>query len=253
MYKLYERECLPNEGRDEAIRMIADSLSDKGFIVFLTFTGSRAYGWGGTHYDMDIHGIFASYGPYWDDVHIGRKGYDLSVYNLEPHFLHNMDKRWPVFEDFSNPIMVHDGFNFEEYMSFCTGAHLSRQLYTIEQEVVKARSTQQVRKTLHCYRQLMDAIHWLETGEMEINVLKLNEKFGLEQLPELCDMYRVAKIIKVHWGCVFRELDYLEVRLAEALELNTTEVDKDAMREWQMKTIHKLEELDGNDIWHPNF
>jgi len=218
----------------------------------LAFTGSRAYGWGGTHYDRDLPGIVASYGPYWDDMHIGRRGYDMHLYNIDPHFRYNMPKRWPVFEDFSKPVYVHEGFNLKEYMSFCSGNHLRRQLHTIETELQKAREMKQVRKALHGYRQLMDAIHWLETGEMEIDVLKLNEKFALDQLPVLCKMYETRKFGKVRWGCVFREFDYLEERLQGALSLNTREVDEEALLQWQSVTLAKLEILDDHDIWHPN-
>ena len=62
-------------------------LPDNSEILLLSFTGSRAFGWGAECYDIDIRLVAYIPGDYWDTFHDGLK-WDVNGETFE-HF-----KRW---------------------------------------------------------------------------------------------------------------------------------------------------------------
>ncbi len=225
---LTEDEC------NTAFMMMRTRLPDDAEIVILSSTGSRAFGWGGVRYDRDIRAMYVINRPYWDYCHIGKKGYDFNINNLENIF-ENMRYRWTHYEDLSNPFYLHPKFDFEGFMSFCSAGNVRGQRHTTQLELNRLRDFPQMRKALHCYRQLMTPLYFLETGKLEINCLTVNERYNMQEFLPMCDLYRarITKSDKLDWDKIWKELNWLQDQLTEALEGRDDVVDVDELKKWQ--------------------
>ena len=160
---------------------------NKGKILCLSFTGSRAFGWGGNITDYDIHGIFAKK-DYWDWVHIGRKGLDINLYELD--YLFGYFPKYLSFEFFQNtmgnPIYLDPQFDYKGLSSLCNASLC----YPNTLEIKKLRLSFNPRAALHCYRGLMVQIYFLKNRKFELNIFKINKQhYNFKMLPILRDKY----------------------------------------------------------------
>ena len=83
---------------------------------------------------------------------------------------------------------------------------------------------------LYAYRLLMTGIHLLRTGEVEANLLKLNEQFGFTYLDELIARKVNGENISVgdlDWSFHEARLSELAVQLDEAFEKSSLPEDRD--------------------------
>jgi predicted nucleotidyltransferase len=63
--------------------------------------------------------------------------------------------------------------------------HHYRGFYATQQKLIAKEEPKRAKPVLYAYRVLMTGIHLLRTGEVEANLLRLNERFGFGFLDEL--------------------------------------------------------------------
>ena len=248
--KLFDVENMTTQQRDRGLEIVLENCGEQAEVVLCSLTGSRAFGWGGDRYDMDIHGVIASQGPGWDNMHTGKFGYDISMYNFDV-FLMGMRDRWILYENLSNPIFIHKDFDFKGFLSFCCPFHVKHQMGTIEMELHTLRNKETMRKALHCYRQLANSLWFLQTGEVQIDIGKIYEKFEMGEFPKLCEFYKARQLgAKLDWQKIWAELDGLKVQMDQLLEEKQDIFDKERFEEWKQEMVVKF--IDYN-IRRPNF
>lgn len=236
---ILEHEYFNEEKQKEVKTLIDEVLGDKAEVLLLCLTGSRAFGWGGSRYDIDIRGLYVAKDEYWDNCHYGKKSFDTTMEEIQ-HFLRDMKWRWILYEDMSMPFYIDDRFDWKGFQSFCASNHVSGQQYTTQSEINTLKRFKQVRKALHCYRQLMVPIEFLETGRILIDVSVLNEKFKSPWFPKLQNIYLHQNKENIDWNSVFEEIDMLQKRLNKRLEENTSKFDEEKFTTWRDELEDRL-------------
>ncbi len=136
-------------------------------LLFATVSGAHLYGFPSPDSDYDLRGVHLlplheviglDTGPETIEVSRRQDGLDLDLvtHDARKFFGLLLKKNGYVLEQLYSPLVVHT-----------TEAH----------EELKALA--------HVYRVLLTGIHLMRTGEVEANLIRLNDVFRLPQLPEL--------------------------------------------------------------------
>lgn len=220
--------------KEKSIKIITDLLPKNSEILVLALTGSRAFGWGGEVYDIDIRGVF-SCKDWWETIHWGRCLYDINLEELYHAFNSVTYKYWTFFEDLSKPFYIHSDFDYKTMFEFCTSANIKQHMMTIKRQLRYLELHEIPRTALHCYRVLMVPLHFLRTGEIEIDVIKLNEDFQYEELFTLADTYLRRVEWHGNWYKVKKHLKELSKTLKDELKERDDVLDMEKYKEWRKK------------------
>ncbi len=101
--------------------------------------------------------------------------------------------------------------------------HHYRGFYATQRKLLEKSERKTVKALLYAYRVLATGIHLLDSGQVEANLLNLNEELRLPFIGELIAMKTEEKIAPadLDWSFHSRELDQLEARLNEGFETST--------------------------------
>lgn len=220
--------------------LIKSLIPDDAHILVLSFTGSRMFGWGGEHYDIDVRGIVGAKN-WWSDAHHGERLYDVTIENLL-HAMRRASSYWTFFEDISNPFYIHPDFEYDEMMTFCTAQNVKNHMGTIRYQRAQLNTYQAVRTALHTYRLLMTPLYFLKEGKINVNMLEVNKEpeFGFKQLEWLKDVYLHRISRPLDWPEIYRTLDELQVRLEGVLEDRTDTIDSERFEAWNARLLERF-------------
>jgi len=210
--------------------LVRDRLPERGEILLLTYTGSRMFGWGGERYDIDCRGIVALK-DWWSDVHHGERLYDCTVENL-PHALRRVPKYWTFQEDLSEVFYCHPDFDVATMKTFTTAEQIKFHMGSIKMQLARLSVSQEIRTALHNYRVVMVPQHFLDTGDVVIDVLKINDG-KYEQIELLRDIYLHRINRTIDWDVVTADLKKLLKKLEETLSMRTDKPDMERFEEWK--------------------
>jgi len=225
--------------------LIFKILPKNAVVLILSHTGSRAYGWGSDILDIDVRGIFYVEGEYWDWVHIGKYGYDITMESLE-HVKNGIYyKHFTPFTEYAKPFYIHPAFDYESYMKLCRAEHVKHDLPSIKNEILRFKYIHRsARAGLHCYRKLMVPIYFLETGKIEIDCAKLNkEVFHFKQFDLMLRSYKYHEKVDINWDEALKDYDKLLSRLNKLLEKRDDKLSNDELNEFFNKTINKVKNV----------
>ena len=208
----------------------------------MSHTGSRAFGWGSDKMDVDVRGVFYVEKPYWDWVHIGIEGYDISLISLEHLKWDIYYRHWTVFEDLSKPFYIHSAFDFEGFMNLCRADCIKYHMPSIEAEILRFKEVHKsARAGLHCYRQLFVPIYFLDTGRIEIDCAKLNkEVFHCKQFDLMVESYKYGKKVKIDWDEAVKDYNRLLGKLKDMLRGRNDKLDRKELDEFIGNILGKL-------------
>jgi hypothetical protein len=223
----------------EIIGIINGCLPKNAKLLFLSLTGSRAFGWASDNQDYDVHGVFLC-DNYWDWVHVGRTKYDINLYEFN-HLASDIQiQHFEQFMNWSNPFYVDSKFDLNGLMSFCTLDAVKQKQGDIEAQINRFKFDKAPRTALHAYRILMVPLYFIENRKFELNIFKINEKFNFQQLGKLKDAYnsssRAFDITKVN-----ADLDYLVNLYKQKLPSCTDKPDMPRAIQW-MNNVKALYE-----------
>ena len=107
--------------------------------------------------------------------------------------------------------------------------HHYRGFYGTQRRLIDKQSAKTAKAVLYAYRVLLTGIHLLRTGEVEANLLHLNQESKLAFLDELIAMKTEEKIAPtdLDWPSHAVRLDGLEEKLNQAFEESTLPQDRD--------------------------
>ena len=213
--------------------------------LFVTVSGSHLYGFPSADSDVDLRGCHKL--PLRDVV-----GLDLPRQTIEPKFdLHGTEvelvshevgkylrllvrNNGYILEQIFSPLVILGQEFLDQLRPIAHGCitrhhyHHYRGFYATQRKLIEKEEPKRVKPILYAYRVLMTGIHLLDTGRVEANLLRLNERFGFGFLDELVAQKSVEQAAaQVDWGFHAGRLAELENRLDRAYEQSKLPEDRD--------------------------
>ena len=214
--KLIISNCLQTQrglnllnGRKRLFKVIEEKLkkiaSEHPFpLVFATVSGAHLYGFPSPDSDYDLRGVHVL--PLADVVGLdaGRETIqveeiredlelDLVTHDAKKFFGLMLKKNGYVLEQLFSPLVVQTSKQHEELKEIgkrCVTKNHAHHYFGFartEWKLFEKEHVPRVKPLLYIFRVLLTGINLMQTGEVEANLLKLNEKFKLPYLPELIE------------------------------------------------------------------
>ena len=173
-------------------------------LLFATISGAHLYGFPSPDSDYDLRGVHLlplekvvgmNVGPetveksgVYDGLEI-----DLVTHDARKFFGLMLKKNGYVLEQLLSPLVIHTTPEHEELKAVAadciTRHHAHHYLGFAETQwkLFQKEAPPKVKPLLYVYRVLLTGIHLMRTGEVEANLVRLNESVRLPYLPELID------------------------------------------------------------------
>lgn len=231
LFPLYE---FPYEAlRAAAIQNVPDP-------IFVTVSGAHLYGFPSPDSDFDLRGahrggiegvlgLFAPRETLEPKLFINNLEIEIVSHEIEKYLRLLMKPNGYVLEQIYSPLVVlstpaHEELKALAQDTICRGLyhHYRGFLFSLQKLIAK-EETKKVKRILYLYRVLMTGIHVLETGVLEANILKLNEHFKFENIPELIHLKQLewSELPEEKLNACWSEIESLEARLTHAHETST--------------------------------
>jgi predicted nucleotidyltransferase len=171
-------------------------------LLFVTISGAHLYGFPSPDSDYDLRGVHVL--PVREVVGLdpGRETLessgvrdgleiDLVTHDVKKFFGLLLRKNGYVLEQLYSPLVVHTTPEHEELKQIASGCvtrhHVHHYLGFAETQwkLFEKESPRRVKPLLYVYRVLLTGIHLMRTGEVEANLVTLNEQCRLPYVPEL--------------------------------------------------------------------
>jgi len=176
-------------------------------LVFATVSGAHLYGFASPDSDVDLRGVHLLpadevMGLYAtrdtiesanDPAADGGLELDLVTHDVHKFMTLMLKKNGYVLEQLFSPLIVHTSDAHEEMKELGRGCvtrhHVHHYLgFSRNQwDLLAKESPPRVKPLLYVYRVLLTGIHLMQTGEVEANLVTLNERFKLSFIPELIE------------------------------------------------------------------
>jgi hypothetical protein len=176
-------------------------------LVFITVSGAHLYGFPSPDSDWDLRGVHVlpleqviglrepneTVKRSHDPTAAGGEPVDLDLvtHDLKKFMRLMLKKNGYVLEQLHSPLVVHTTPEHEELKAFgrsCVTRHHVHHYLGFAQNQWKLfakESPPHVKPLLYVYRVLLTGIHLMRSGEVEANLLTLNESFGLPYIDDL--------------------------------------------------------------------
>lgn len=173
-------------------------------LLFATISGSHLYGFPSPDSDYDLRGVHIL--PL--ETVIGLKGgqetversrivegmeIDLVTHDVGKFFLLMLKKNGYVLEQLLSPLVVYATPEYEELKALAPGCVTKYHAYhylgfaATQWKLFQKEDPPRVKPLLYVYRVLLTGLHLMRTGEVEPNLITLNESAGLSYIPELIE------------------------------------------------------------------
>ncbi|MEG4854538.1 nucleotidyltransferase domain-containing protein [Microcoleus sp. B5-D4] len=173
-------------------------------LLFATVSGSHLYGFPSADSDFDLRGVHILPLPKviglisaeeTIEVSEVREGMqlDLVTHDIKKFFELLLKRNGYVLEQLYSPLIVYTTKEHEELKdlaSNCITKHHSHHYLGFAQtqwKLFEKERPRRVKPLLYVYRVLLAGIHLMQTGEVEANLVKLNDKFQLSYIPDLIE------------------------------------------------------------------
>jgi predicted nucleotidyltransferase len=185
-------------------------------LLFATISGAHLYGFPSPDSDFDLRGahvlplekvvgLQVRDETVQDSRVIAGLEMDIVSHDVRKFVGLLLKKNGYVLEQLFSPLIVHTTPEHEELKAICSSAqpvsgqmgngyhgvvtkHHSHHYFGFaetEWKLFLKESPRRVKPLLYIYRVLLTGIHLMRTGEIEANLLKLNDEFRLSQIPDL--------------------------------------------------------------------
>jgi len=171
-------------------------------LLFATISGAHLYGFPSRDSDYDLRGVHILPVREVVGLELGRETIevaefqqnielDLVTHDIKKFFLMLLKKNGYVLEQLYSPLVVTTSSEHEELKSIATScitryhSHHYLGFAKTEWRLFEQAEPKRVKPLLYVYRVLLTGIHLMQTGQIEANLLNLNEQFQLAYLPDL--------------------------------------------------------------------
>jgi uncharacterized protein len=173
-------------------------------LLFATISGAHLYGFPSPDSDYDLRGVHllpleqvVGLNPGEETVeksgiHDGLE-IDLVTHDAKKFFGLMLRKNGYVMEQVLSPLIVHTSPEHDELKAIAADcltkhhAHHYLGFATTQWKLFQKEDPPRVKPLLYVYRVLLTGIHLMRTGEVEANLVRLNQTFNLPYLPELIE------------------------------------------------------------------
>ena len=171
-------------------------------LLFVTISGAHLYGFPSPDSDYDLRGVHVlpvrevvGLAPGNETItstglHEGLE-MDLVTHDAKKFFGLMLKKNGYVLEQLFSPLIVHTTAEHEELKSLgrqCITRHHSHHYFGFAEtqwKLFEKENPRRVKPLLYVYRVLLTGIYLMESGEIEANLLKLNERYKLPYIDDL--------------------------------------------------------------------
>jgi predicted nucleotidyltransferase len=173
-------------------------------LLFATVSGAHLYGFPSPDSDYDLRGVHVLPLPrvvglvkgeetvqYSGEV--GGLEMDLVTHDVAKFFRLLLKRNGYVLEQLYSPLVVHTTPEHEELKEIARGcvtrnhSHHYLGFAATQWQLFNKESPRRVKPLLYTYRVLLTGIHLMRTGEVESNLLRLNEVFRLQYIDDLVE------------------------------------------------------------------
>ena len=187
----------------EYITNLAKIISVRPYpLLFATISGSHLYGFPSADSDFDLRGVHILSLPEVVGLITGEETIevseirdelelDLVTHDIKKFFDLLLRRNGYVLEQLYSPLIVYTTPEHQELKAIAFNSitkHHSHHYLGFAQNQWKLFEKEQPRRVkplLYVFRVLLTGIHLMQTGEVEANLVKLNEKFQLSYIPDL--------------------------------------------------------------------
>ncbi len=171
-------------------------------LIFATVSGAHLYGFASPDSDWDLRGVhllpadevLGLFEPK-ETVEQGRNEdgieLDLVTHDARKFFGLLLKRNGYVLEQLYSPLIVYTTSEHEELKQIAKGcitrhhSHHYLGFASTQWEFFEKEQPQRIKPLLYTYRVLLTGIYLMRTGEVEANLLRLNDEFRLPHLAEL--------------------------------------------------------------------
>jgi predicted nucleotidyltransferase len=173
-------------------------------LLFVTISGAHLYGFPSPDSDYDLRGVHLL--PLRDvvgltsgeetveksGIHDGLE-IDLVTHDAKKFFGLMLKKNGYVLEQLLSPLVIHTTPEHDELKAIaadCVTKHHAHHYFGFAEtqwRLFQKASPPHVKPLLYVYRVLLTGIHLMQTGQVEANLLRLNETARLPYIPELIE------------------------------------------------------------------
>ena len=171
-------------------------------LIFVTISGAHLYGFPSPDSDYDLRGIHilpvkevVGLEPAQETIEISENRPDLELdlvtHDAKKFFLMLLKRNGYVLEQLYSPLIVHTTPEHDELKHIarrCITRHHAHHYFGFvktQWRLFEKGQPRRVKPLLYVYRVLLTGIHLMQTGEVEANLVRLNEKFKLSYIDEL--------------------------------------------------------------------
>ncbi|TAG58319.1 MAG: nucleotidyltransferase [Oscillatoriales cyanobacterium] len=180
----------------EYISELVKIISDRPYpLLFATVSGSHLYGFPSADSDFDLRGVHILPLPKVIGLISGdetievsevreKMELDLVTHDIKKFLELLLKRNGYVLEQLYSPLIVYSSEEHEELKALasnCITKHHSHHYLGFAQtqwRLFEKESPRRVKPLLYVYRVLLAGIHLMQTGQVEANLVKLNEKFA---------------------------------------------------------------------------
>jgi predicted nucleotidyltransferase len=174
-------------------------------LIFVTISGAHLYGFPSADSDYDLRGVYAlpvreviGLDPGRESIEVARDEpgleLDLVTHDAKKFFGLMLKKNGYVLEQLFSPLVLHTSPEHEELKAIArrgciTRHHAHHYLGFAETQwkLFEKESPRRVKPLLYVYRVLLTGIHLMRTGEVEANLVTLNQTFRLPHIGHLVE------------------------------------------------------------------
>jgi predicted nucleotidyltransferase len=179
-------------------------------LIFATISGAHLYGFASPDSDYDLRGVHVlpaaqvvGLNPVEETIQVEemRDGLelDLVTHDARKFFALMLKKNGYVLEQIFSPLIIyttpeHD--ELKDIASQCVTRHHSHHYFGFaknEWKLFEKENPRRIKPLLYIFRVLLTGINLMQTGQIEANLNILNEKFGLDYIPELIERKSTGK------------------------------------------------------------
>ncbi len=187
---------------DTLARLRAVAAAQPYPLLFATVSGAHLYGFPSPDSDYDLRGVHVlpprevvGLDPGPETLEISRKEdgleLDLVTHDARKFFSLMLRKNGYVLEQLHSPLVVHTTPTHDELKAIARGcvtrhhAHHYLGFFATQWRLFDKERPRRVKPLLYAYRVLLTGIHLMRTGEVQADLVTLNDGFRLPAIPDL--------------------------------------------------------------------
>lgn len=171
-------------------------------LIFVSISGSHLYGFSSPDSDYDLRGAHVL--PAREVLGLQEKKetidflktsngleIDFDSHDIRKFFKLLLGKNGNILETIYSPLVVHTTPEHEELQSIAMGCVTRYYAYhylgfaNSQLKLYRKENPHRVKPLLYIYRVVMTGLHLMRSGQIEPNLVRLNEEFKLPYIPEL--------------------------------------------------------------------